>query len=240
MSRQRIWIVNGALGLLLVWGGMRLRNEWSAFGATHQAGRLQSTLARTAVRTPGEGVSSTAPDTDWTDIASRSPFSFDRNDSNLDLTEAVAAPVAGPRPVLLGTLDLGNGRMALMGKPGSDGRSGSPVKVGQTFEGWQVVEIHDNAVVVTANGARESIAVARAPTMRSSEKTSSSATTPTANSISTPSAATPARPAATPSGNANTNALLGLGSRAPRPADMPPGTHVEETPFGPKIVQDSK
>jgi hypothetical protein len=233
MNRQRIWIVNGVLGLLLVWGGMRLRNEWNVFGASHQASRLQNTRARIDVKAPAAVAPTPAPDTAWTDIASRSPFSFDRNDINLEVTEAAAQPVSGPKPVLLGTLLLGNERLALMGKPGS--RSSSPVKIGQTFEGWQVVEIQDSSVVVTANGAKESIAVGRAAIDRSSEKTSS-APAPAANSATAPPAtATPSQPAA-----ASQGPRIGTGPNSLPPAVVPPGTHVEASPFGYKIVQDPK
>jgi hypothetical protein len=236
MSRQRIWIVNAVLCGLLVWGAMRFRSEWNAFGASHQAALLANAPVRTAVKAPAEEASVAATEVAWTEIASRSPFSFDRTDVNLDLAEPVAAPVSGPKPVLLGTLLLGNERLALMGKAGADGRSGSRVKIGETFEGWQVVDIQDSAVIVTSNGARESISVGRAPVMRSSEKTSAPAPAPVANSVTAPPAAPASRPAAIPSGN---NGLLGLGTRAPRP-EPPPGHRVVETPFGWKIEQDTK
>jgi hypothetical protein len=235
MSRQRIWVINGVLALLLVWGGMRLRNDWEAFGASHQASSLQNAPARTDVRAPGEVVSPPAPDMAWTEIASRSPFSFDRNDTNLEVVEAVPQPVSGPKPVLLGTLLLGKERLALMGKPGTNSRSGSPVKVGQTFEGWQVVEIQDSSVVVDSNGVKESITVGRAAIERSSEKTSAPSQAPAAPVAAAP-AATPARPAAVPSGTR----ILGTGPSSTPPAVVPPGARVVETPFGYKIEQEPK
>src|SRR5262245_53681684 len=132
MSRQRIWIINGALGLLLVWGGTRLRSDWNAFGATHDVSRLPATASRGDVKAAVPAAAPVEQVVAWTDIASRSPFSFDRNDANLEVAEVVAAPVATPKPILLATFLLGSERLAMMGKPGSDGRSSSRVKVGET------------------------------------------------------------------------------------------------------------
>jgi hypothetical protein len=241
MTRQRIWIVNAALLLLFIWGAMRLRSDWNAFGATHQASRLQNAAPRNNAKARvAESAPVAAEAAPWTEIAARSPFSFDRNDMNLDLTEAVAAPVAGPKPFLLATLILGNEKIALMGKPGGDSRSSTRVKVGQTFEGWEVVEIQDSSVVITSNGAKESITVGRAPVARSTEKTSAQPTAPpVANSVAPPPPVNTSRPAPASSGS---NGILGLGSRGPRP-DVPPGSRAVEGPFGwriERIEQDSK
>jgi hypothetical protein len=232
MSRQRLWILNVALGSMLIFGGLRLRNDWNAFGATHQAGLLHGS-AGSGVKALAPPPPSAATVTDWTDIASRSPFSFDRNDINLDLTPPVAAPVAGPRPVLLATLLLGNERLALMAKSAAEARASSRVKVGETFEGWEIVDIQDSAVVVTSNGARESISVGRVPVIRSSEKTTASPPASIANPVAA--APTAPRPAAT----TNTNTLQGLGIRAPKP-EAPPGSRVVESPFGWRFEKDEK
>jgi len=243
MSRQRIWIVNAALALVLIWGGLRFRTEWGAFGATHQASNLSEATTRGDAKTPAAEASPAVPDTSWTEIASRSPFSFDRSDTNLEVAEAAAAPVAGPKPMLLATFLLGKERLAMMAKPGTDGRSGSRVKVGETFEGWEVVDIQDSAVVVTSNGTRESIAVGRAPVIRSSEKTSSAqASTSSTTSAPAPSQAQPAN-AAMPAQTAPVNPAakpMGTGPNALPPAVIPPGTRIEQTPFGYKVVQDPK
>jgi len=237
VSRQRIWIMNVALCGLLIWGGFKLRDEWRVFGQSHEASRLQVGVQRGATKTPVQEVPVEGTEAAWTDIASRSPFSFDRSDSNLDLTEAVAAPASGPKPVLLGTLILGNERLALLGKPGTNGRSGARVKVGEKFEGWQVVDIQDSAVVVSADGARESLSVGRAPVVRSSEKTSDASPSSVVNSTPPAAAAAPPR---TPDTSAGATRILGTGSMSTPPTVVPPGSHLVETPFGYKIEQDSK
>jgi hypothetical protein len=233
MSRQRLWIVNVALAVVLIWGGLKLRADWNVFGASHQVSNLQSGPSDVKASLPA--VSSVAPIADWTEIASRSPFSFDRNDVNLDLTPAEVAPVNNPKPILLATLLLGNERLALMAKSIAEARASSRVKVGETYEGWQVVDIQDSAVVVASNGARESLSVGRVPVIRSTEKTAGGAPVPAANSV----AASPA-PASQPAAPNSAAPVLGTGRMSTPPAVVPPGTHVVATPFGYKLEQDPK
>jgi hypothetical protein len=224
MSMQRIWVFNGALCVLLVWGGMRLRKDWNAFAENHQSSRLENAVDRVGVKAPAEATSVAATDVVWTEIASRSPFSFDRNDISLDLTEVTAPqapPPLGPKPILFGTLLLGNEPLALMARAGS--RSGSPVKKGETLDGWEVVDIQHKSVVIASNGVRESLVVGRAPVERSSERTAAPSAPPPLASIPAPVAA-PSQTTVTP-------------SRSVNPTEASPGGVT--TVFG-RVEQDKK
>jgi hypothetical protein len=231
MSRQ-IWLINGALAVLLVWGTLRVIEGWKAFEAGHQISELQGKPDTSSAATPAPvSTDSAVPAEAWFEIASRNPFSFDRNE--IDLVEAKPPVVLAPKPVLFGTLVLGNDRLALMGKAGAATRSGPPVKVGETFDGWKVVRIEDKSVVVTAGGAEESLVVGRVPIVRNTEKTSAAtaAVPAAAPSVSVPATAAPA-PAAAPASPAISSWRPGM------PA--PPGTRVSKNPFGEVLVTDEK
>jgi hypothetical protein len=109
----------------------------------------------------------------WADIGARNPFSVDRNDSDIDVVEVAPPPVSLPKPILFGTLLLGKERLALLGKAGAGSRAGPPVKVGEDFDGWRIVEIEDKSVLVAANGSQESLVVGKVPIERRSDRTTS-------------------------------------------------------------------
>jgi hypothetical protein len=228
MGGNRIWILNGACAVVLAWGTYALSQNWTAFSASHQVALIENQPDRTVVQPPMTPVSSDAGADNWTDILARNPFSFDRNDINLEPPPPVAAIATGPKPIALGTIILGGERTAMLGKPGT--RKGTPVKAGETFEGWKVVEIRDKTVVVALNGAQESLEVGRVPIERDYSKTSSTTPqTPASNSV----AGAVASPSAAPA----RNSAAPPASPAAVPA-APPGTRVVVTPFGIKLEQE--
>lgn len=226
MSGKRIWVFNLMLGVLLVWGAMKLRESWTAFGATHGAGQIQGQLG--AAETPRAAQAAPGPVSEgaWAEIGARNPFSVDRND--IDVVEVAPPPVSTPKPILFGTLLLGSERLALLGKAGAGSQDRRSVKVGEDFDGWRIVEIVDKSVVVAANGAQESLVVGKVPAIdRRSERTASPV-------MASAPAALQSAPAATaaPSRTAPSPASSGVGNL---PAVLPPGTHIVHTPFGDKI-----
>lgn len=225
MTGKRIWIFNLMLGALLVWGSLKLRESWAAFDETRGASLTRGGLAAAEVPRAAQASPVSLPAENWLEIASRNPFSVDRNDSDLVEPAPAPPPVATPKPILFGTLLLGSERLALLGKAGS--RSRQSVKVGEDFDGWRVVEIEDKSVVIISNGAQESLIVGKIPIERRTESTASPAVSsvPPAPQSATPAAtASPRPPAASP----------GTGRI---PAVLPPGTHVIDTPFGPRLEQ---
>jgi hypothetical protein len=225
MSGKRIWIFNLMLGGLLVWGVSRLQDGWVSFDRIHGAGRIQGQLAagetsRVAQAAPG-AVSAAVSAEGWEDIAARNPFSVDRND--LDVVEVSRPPVTNPKPVLFGTLLLGDQRLALLGKAGAGNRDRQPVKVGEDFDGWRIVEIADKSAVVAANGVQESLIVGKVQIDRRSERTASPAmvSAPAAPQSTMPAPAASPRAASPDAGKP--------------PAEPPPGTRVVPNPFGHRI-----
>ena len=233
MNARQIWFLNASLGALLIWGAVKVVDGWKAFDAAHQVSQLETKPDTTAGKMVAAAeVKPAVVNEAWSEIASRNPFSFDRTDVNL--VEVKAPPVTTPKPVLFGTLVLGDDRLALMGKPGSSTRTGPPVKVGETFEGWKVTKIDSKSVVVTANGVEESLVVGRVPVVRNTEKTAAAAQ-PQASEPSVPLAAPAAAPA-TPAARASEAAI-----KAWRPGmPPPPGTHIVSNPFGQVLQQDGQ
>ena len=235
MNPRQIWFLNATLGALLIWGAVKVVDGWKAFQASHQVSQLETkpdTAVGKVVAAAEVKPTSPAINEAWSEIASRNPFSFDRNDVNI--VEAKAPPVATPKPVLFGTLVMGDDRLALMGKAGSSTRTGPPVKVGETFEGWKVTKIDSKSVLVVANGVEESLVVGRVPVVRNTEKTTAAAQ-PQASEPSVP-LSVPAAAPATPAARATEAAI-----KAWRPGmPPPPGTHVVNNPFGQVLQQDGQ
>jgi hypothetical protein len=194
MTWRKLLLVNLALVTVLAWGALRLRASWQHFEATHQVAAIQAEAE--PVRAIPASTLLTAPAEDWTEISIKNPFSFDRNDVSI-VAAAQAAPTAG-KPVLYGTMSIGNERIAMLAAAQSSNRAALPLKVGGTVDSWQVVEILDKSVVlVAANGARETIVMnptAQAP--RQFERTTGTGPAPAALNVV---AAAPTPPATTSS-----------------------------------------
>jgi hypothetical protein len=220
MTGKRIWIFNLALAALFVWGVLKVQADWTAFEGSHRQSRIQPEQERAVAKAAPrlEAANSSVPDEALLEIASKNPFSFDRNDINL--VEAPAPIVTAPKPVLFGTLLLGNDRLALLGKDAAT-RSGAPVKVGDTFEGWQVVEVQDKSVVVSANGVLESLVVGRVPIARRTERTESAAPAP----VASPRAAAPAA-------SSQSQPVRSVLSPTKPTVVVPPGSVAVPNPFG--------
>jgi hypothetical protein len=153
MSWRRVVLLDLILVAVLVAGVIRIRQSWKDFEKSHRVETVQP--EKETIKTlPVASVIATGSE-DWTDIGVRNPFSFDRNDIAI-VAPKQAAP-AQPKPVLFGTMALGNERIAMLG-PGQTGSQASrPVKVGESIGTWQVVEIQEKAVIVVANGVRETV-----------------------------------------------------------------------------------
>src|SRR5207302_5234563 len=104
---------------------------------------------------PGASVTAVAPQ-DWTEISVKDPFSFDRNDVSY-VAPKQTLPTQ-PKPVLFGTMSIGNEWIAMLAPAQSGTRTSRPVKVGESVDDWQVVEIRDKSVLVTGpTGLRETL-----------------------------------------------------------------------------------
>jgi hypothetical protein len=159
MTRRRPLILNAALVGAIVLLAVRFHNDWILFEAAHQAGAVEP-QPETSPALSVTDVPIAAPE-DWTDIPSRNPFSFDRNDIAIlePQPEAPAAPAppAGPKPFLFGTMLLGANRLAMIGPGQAGNRNSRYMRVGETINGWTIVDILDRSVVIEFNSTRETI-----------------------------------------------------------------------------------
>jgi hypothetical protein len=223
MNFRRLLILDLALLAALVAGIVQLRRSWYEFEATHRVETIQP--EREILKSPPAPPTLAVSAEDWTDIATRNPFSFDRTDVAI-MNPRPTLPTQ-PRPVLLGTIFIGSDRMAMLA-PGQSGSRGSgPYKVGASIDNWQVVEIRDkSAVVINASGVRETLVIndPRDRLVRSTERTGTGAPAQAVNVLTSP---TPAQAPST-----TTAAPPPSGPAAqPSSTGQPTGDFLD-TPFG--------
>jgi hypothetical protein len=223
---RRLLVVELVLAVALTYGGFRVRESWRTFDVNHQVQSIapEKEPARTLPqvnRLPGK------PE-DWTEISVKDPFSFDRNDV------AIVAPKQAlptqPKPVLYGTMSIGNEWIAMLA-PAQGTNRASPVKIGQSINDyWQLVEIHENSVVVaTENGVRQTVVLndPAAQVPRTYERTLSGSAAPP-----------PVLPVVNP-GTAPSPQQTAVAPTAPQQASPAAGEQpkprILNTPFGPII-----
>jgi hypothetical protein len=202
---RRIIILDIALIVVLITGGLKLRREWAAFSPAHQVSAVQPP-PESVPALPATWARAGSAAADWTDIPAHNPFSFDRNDIAILKPPEPPKPV-GPKPILFGTMGLGQGWIAMLASGQPNNRNSRPMHVGETLDGWTVVEITDKAVVVEANARRETV-VMNDPTAqvpRDYTRTLASAAPPVQSVSPAPSSSAapvsrPAPSAASPSG----------------------------------------
>jgi hypothetical protein len=233
MSRRLI-LLDLALVVLLGFGIAKLRRDWFAFDPAHQVSAiLPQTEKFPALSSPnGTGAPGVV---DWTEIPTHNPFSFDRNDiAILALVAPEPTKPAGPRPILFGTFNLGNGWTAMLASGQPNNRSSRPLKVGDALDGWTIVQIQDKSVVLEANANRETVIMdPTALIPRDSGRTLASAAppAPVAQRVNPPlpsTIASQAQGASTPAAN------------VPNPPTGAKRTRIQQTPFGPRIVEEDQ
>ena len=211
---RRILILDGALVALLVFGGVKLHQEWNAFGPLHDVAAIQArpqvfpSLAVSASAAPSAGPA------DWTEIPTRNPFSFDRSDIDIVVAEAPVRAV-GPKPVLFGAIFLDKDNRVALVAPGPAGKNYRPMKLGDTIDGWTIVELSPKSMVVESNGLRESV-IMNDPTLQIPREAVRTAATSTSSTITPPAQQRPPTP--TPS----TPTAPGQPTAAPPLPPLPP------------------
>lgn len=221
------------LNLLLVLslGGLswKLLHDWRNYATENSPQKLEIH--------PMSGVSlpPSAAAPDYTVIARLNPFSADRNDV-IEQPAAQATPL-GPPPLIYGSIVLGEQRFALMGTE----QSPKPERVleGQTFEGYRLVKILPESVVLESPAGRDEIMLYNALMRlhRQAAKTSAAATTHPVAAIpvgSAPANSTPQQAAV------SVNSSVTPNSQASPAQEAPPGKEIVNTPFGPVLVDKRK
>jgi hypothetical protein len=231
---KRLIVIDLVLAAVLAAGLWKLRQNWLDFESAHRVSAVkpEADTPRT-LAAPAPAAVSTG---DWTDIVTKNVFSFDRNDIDIVPPKPVetAAPVAAQlapallaqKPILYGTVGIGNSWMASLASGTASNLAPHVMKVGETIDGWQLMEIRTNAVVMTLGNMRETILMNNLPPIqRSTARTD----TPLESTVVAP---TP--PPSTPAPAA-----------AASPADRPPPPgrgakgHWVQSPFGPTWVEDN-
>ena len=222
MTWRRILILDSMLAAMMVVGVFRVRHSWDEFEGTH---RVEAVQAETEpARSVPSATTVAVVAEDWTDISTKNPFSFDRND--ISIVAPKQAVSTSPKPVLLGTMSVGNEWIAMLAPGQGGGRSSRPVKVGETLGDWRVVEIHDKSVVVTAESGVQATIVMNDPTAQVARdyiRTGTSGST-------TPVIVAPSTPAAPPPTSSNASAPA---AQPAQPAAAQPADDILLTPFGP-------
>ncbi len=221
MMWRRLLILDFVLVAALVAGILQVRHNWQEFIESHRVESVRPEK-ETVLTVPGSMTLAPTPQ-DWTEISAKYPFSFDRND--ISVVAPKQAVMVTPKPILLGTMSIGSEKIAMLAPALTGNRTSQPVKVGESLDDWQVVEIRDTSVVVTAtNGVRETIILNDPKTQasRSSERTGAAAPAPV--NVVSPSA---------------TAAPVATSTQAPQTAAPSPGGtgqptgEILQTPFGP-------
>ena len=125
---RRLIIFDSVLVLLLVFGVMKLRSDWLAFEPLHQVSGIQA-RAEKPPALPAAGTGAGAESADWTEIPTHNPFSFDRNDIAVLAQPEPPKPV-GPKPILFGTMMLGQGWVAMLASGQTNNRNSRPMRTG--------------------------------------------------------------------------------------------------------------
>ena len=242
---RRIIVLDAALVALLVLGGMKIKKDWKAFGPAHDVAAIQP---KPHVYPPiaTNGPSGASAIVDWTEIPTRDPFSFDRNDVDIVIAVPVEAPPPkpqGPKPILFGTLILPNESTALVAAGGSGNKNSKSMKVGESIDGWTILNIGPKSIQVES-GATKLTVITNDPTNAPPREIVKTVAPPAPVVVQTIGAPTPAASNGTVAASVSSAA-----SSAPRPAPtdpgagMPPppdGMKYSNTPFGPMLVKDSK
>lgn len=233
MMWRRLLVLDLALLGGFLYGGVLFRQSWKEFDASHRvdAVKAESENARIVpALTAGK-----APAEDWTDISVKDPFSFDRNDVAIVAPKSAAA--TQPKPILFGTLSVGKEWIAMLSTAQEGNRASHSVKVGESIGDWQVVEIHNDSVVVAAeNGSRQTITLSESTVQvpRDYSRTSSGAGSTAPVTIVSPSAPSPAQQPATDPGPAAapaaSPAVPSGGQAAPKTVNTPFGPVIDTTP----------
>ena len=229
--RKEFIVINGVLLVVLIGTTFQLYRGWTAFQVSHDSEAIQ--YEGEAFGAPlVSAVENDAVSPDWTIVSEQNLFSFDRNDLAIVAPEG---PVAtGPRPILFGTMSLGDGPVALLAQGQLGNRASRPFRVGQVLDGWTLIEVADKSVIVESGGIRTTIFM-NDPTAQVARDTRRTFAGGGGVPVSNVRAAPPASPVVQPRPSRSTS-----GPPVPPTAitedNVPPGFTIQRTPFGNRVI----
>ena len=227
---KRHWIISLFCVGSIVGLGWKLDREWRQYAARNGP-EAQEVHALSGVPIP---VALPAPD--YSAIAGQNPFHAERNDL---IAEPVQAKVTGPPPLVYGSIIFGSTRAALLATEQSP--KAEQVAEGSTFEGYRLVSVLPQSVVLESGAGREEIMFYNALERlhRQAAKTSTNARASSQPSVVTSGGGqvpsppvvadvAPANPPVEPQGPAT--------SARPAPSEK----EWRDTPFGPMLFDKKK
>lgn len=153
--RRQMLIINLVLLVAAVGMGAKLRADWK------RANQRYAVLAESAKpASPASAAlpAGAAPAADLPGIAAHNLFAPDRT-NELPKT-AVERKPPPPEPIVIGTLNLGSGKIALLTEAAAPaGSTPRQVKEGEFFGGYKLVSIGDNQVTLEYEGQQKKVDV---------------------------------------------------------------------------------
>jgi hypothetical protein len=157
--RKQSWIINVVLLGLAVILGMKLRGDWMRTAQQQKAADAFEKAAATPAASAINAAIAPIPGAEL--IVQNNLFSSDRNNVQPQPVELKPPP---PDPLLLGSMNVGSGPLALMvdgaAQPGTPAHA---VLVGETIGGYKLVKIGDSFAMVEWEGQQKRIELQSAP-----------------------------------------------------------------------------
>jgi len=231
--RKQDLILNLLLALSLGLLGWKLHHDLRSYAA-HNGPQALEAHSLSGVSLPPL---SAAPD--YTAVARQNPFHAERNDV-IEQPVAQAKPT-GPPPLIYGSIIMGDTRFALMASEQSP--KAEKVLEGGTFEGYKLVQVLPESVLLESSAGRSEIMFYNALMRlhRQGGKTVSVAASHAATPTSVGSATPGATPVQTDVASAGSPNPASRENSQPTPIlTAPQGKEIMDTPFGPILVDKKK
>jgi hypothetical protein len=157
--RKQSWIINVVLLALAVVLGLKLRGDWMNTKQQQKAVDASEKAAATPGATAPNAASAAVPGAEL--IASNNLFSPDRNNVQAQVADVTPPP---PDPQLLGSMNVGSGRIALMVDGAAQpGTAPHPVREGEMIGGYKLVKAGDTFAMVEYDGQQKRVDLQSAP-----------------------------------------------------------------------------
>jgi len=161
---KKNWVILNSLLLVVVaLLAFQLNNKWRLYRSSHNPGRIKPSVAQHAPSV--SRISALAEPANYSAIVDLHLFSLDRN--NVIPPEPpppAEAKVLAPKPILMGTMGLDGSAYALMvSSAGGDSSLYRRLKVGDELDGYALVKVFHDKVVMKAEGKEVDVRISDQP-----------------------------------------------------------------------------
>ena len=214
-----------ATALLLAY---QFRRQWRAYRVSHNLAQIQPQTSQTP-QIPGRGSRQETPN--YSAIVDKHLFNLERNNVVPIDPPPPEAKLLGPKPILMGTMGMAGSTYALMvSGSGTDSSLYRRLKVGEQLDGYTLVKVLRDKVVMSAEGRDLDVRIADQPRPRSQPASAGVA------------AGSGSKVSAVGSSDNSTSAAVSNSAEIPA-GNAPEGTvfngkrkRIVPSPFGPTIV----